>query len=320
MVAVVPCGRQLQNARRFALAIGPGRPLGGPTARLVTNGPSPGAIRPPPPPDAPRTCRRSARARPRPPGGWWPCSSRRSPAARPAPEGRGPPPSGRPGAAATVWSRTGPSLHGCPVAARGTDAVAPPCRPRGATATSRTMRERPLRDRGGHPGLHPPQRGVEAARSPPARRGCPTRSTTPSSSTWMRSASRTVDSRWAMTSVVRSRADVLERALDRGLGLVVDGRGGLVEHQDRRVAQDRPGDRQPLALPARELLAPLADDRVVALGERRDEVVRLGEAGGLLDRLGRRASGRRRRCSRARVPSNRNTSWLTQPIAPRSDR
>ena len=58
----------------------------------------------------------------------------------------------------------------------------------------------------------------------------------------MRWAWRTVESRWAITIVVRSGRHARERPLDGGLGLVVDRRGGLVEHEDGRVAQDRPGD------------------------------------------------------------------------------
>ena len=110
-----------------------------------------------------------------------------------------------------------------------------------------------------------------------------------------------------------------ERALDGRLGLVVHRGGGLVEHEDRRVAQDRPGDGEPLALAARQLLAPLADHRVVAVGQRCDEArgPRPGRRPARAPRRWRRA-GRRSRFSRT-VPWNRNTSWLTKPIAPRSD-
>src|ERR687898_803254 len=45
-------------------------------------------------------------------------------------------------------------------------------------------------------------------------------------------------------------------------------------------SEDRPRDRQPLALPARQLLAALADHRVVAVGQRGHELVGLGQAGG----------------------------------------
>ena len=48
------------------------------------------------------------------------------------------------------------------------------------------------------------------------------------------------------------------------LGLRVERAGRLVEHQHRRVAQDRAGDRDALLLAAGEAVAALADDRVVA--------------------------------------------------------
>src|SRR5579875_1220303 len=62
----------------------------------------------------------------------------------------------------------------------------------------------------------------------------------------------------------------VERLLDEPLGLGVERGGRLVEDEDRRVAEDRPRDRDPLLLAAREAVAALADDRVVALGERGD--------------------------------------------------
>ncbi len=69
------------------------------------------------------------------------------------------------------------------------------------------------------------------------------------------------------------------------LGLGVERGGGLVEDEDGRVAQDRPRDRDPLALAAREAVAALADDRVVTLGKIRDQLVDLRGACGLLDLL-----------------------------------
>ena len=77
----------------------------------------------------------------------------------------------------------------------------------------------------------------------------------------------------------------LERLLHRALGLRVERRGRLVEDEDRRVAQDRPRDRDALLLAAREAVAALADDRVVALGQRGDQLVDLRRARGLLDLL-----------------------------------
>ena len=57
----------------------------------------------------------------------------------------------------------------------------------------------------------------------------------------------------------------LEGVLDQPLGLGVQRRGRLVQDQDRGVLQEDARDGQPLLLPARELHAALADERVVAL-------------------------------------------------------
>ena len=69
-----------------------------------------------------------------------------------------------------------------------------------------------------------------------------------------------------------------ERVLDRGLGLAVERRGRLVEHEDRRVLEDDARERHALALPARELHPPLADMGIIAapplgIGEIEDEAV-----------------------------------------------
>ena len=50
----------------------------------------------------------------------------------------------------------------------------------------------------------------------------------------------------------------------------------FVEEQDRRVFQQSPGDRQPLLLSAGEQAAFVANDRLVALRLRHDEIVRVG--------------------------------------------
>ena len=62
------------------------------------------------------------------------------------------------------------------------------------------------------------------------------------------------------------RQDVrLDRGVDRGRG--------VVEDQHPRLADQRPGERDPLPLAPREGVAALADDRVVALGQLADEPV-----------------------------------------------
>ena len=94
-----------------------------------------------------------------------------------------------------------------------------------------------------------------------------------------------VAGRWAMISVVRPLHHLGERGADLVLLRRVDGRGRVVEDQHARVGEDRAGDRQPLALAAREREAVLAEQRVVAVGQLADEVVGAGE-------LARRARSR----------------------------
>ncbi len=77
--------------------------------------------------------------------------------------------------------------------------------------------------------------------------------------------------------------ELVERALDRGLGLVVDGRRRLVQDQDGRILQDGARQREPLALAARQLHAALAHRRAVALRQAADELVRLGRLRGAHD-------------------------------------
>ena len=77
---------------------------------------------------------------------------------------------------------------------------------------------------------------------------------------------------------------VVERGLHEALALGVERAGGLVEDQDRRVAEDRPGDGEPLALAAGEAHAALSDDRLVPLRQLADEAVGLGAAGGVSGR------------------------------------
>ena len=66
-------------------------------------------------------------------------------------------------------------------------------------------------------------------------------------------------------SVVRPRIRRSSALLDHRLVLGIDRGQRLVQHQDRRIAQHGAGDRDALALPARQLDAALADHRVVAV-------------------------------------------------------
>src|SRR5579875_936587 len=58
----------------------------------------------------------------------------------------------------------------------------------------------------------------------------------------------------------------VERALDERLRVAIEGARRFVEDQDPRIAQHRPGDRDPLPLPAGETNPTLTDDRLIASG------------------------------------------------------
>ena len=98
----------------------------------------------------------------------------------------------------------------------------------------------------------------------------------------MRSAWRTVDRRWAIT--IDRPAPATRARASAGWPPRSRCRPPTSPRPAPAAAgpQDRPGDRQALALAARQLLAALADHGVVALRQRRDELVGLGQPGGLL--------------------------------------
>src|SRR5579863_9721098 len=66
--------------------------------------------------------------------------------------------------------------------------------------------------------------------------------------------------------------------LDKRFGLGIEARGRFVQNQDARISEDGTRDRHPLFLPARELHATLADDRVVLLFEALRELIDAGNA------------------------------------------
>jgi len=67
--------------------------------------------------------------------------------------------------------------------------------------------------------------------------------------------------------------DTGQGLLNQPLGLRIQGRGRLVQDQDRRILEQGPGQGQPLALADGENAAALADQRVIALGKLGDEFV-----------------------------------------------
>ena len=87
--------------------------------------------------------------------------------------------------------------------------------------------------------------------------------------TRMTSAFRTVERRCAITKRGAALQEVREGPLDGVLGLRIERRGGFVQDEDARVAEDLARDRDPLALPRRQLHAALADAGLEALREAR---------------------------------------------------
>ena len=76
---------------------------------------------------------------------------------------------------------------------------------------------------------------------------------------------------------------------DRPFVLLVQAGGGLVQDEDRGLADRRPGDRDALALAVRERHAALTQHRVIALRQRLDEAGGVGETRRRLDRFRRGA-------------------------------
>ena len=67
--------------------------------------------------------------------------------------------------------------------------------------------------------------------------------------------------------------------LDQGLGAGVDGGGGLVQNQHRRVRHGSPGDGQQLPLALAQVGAVPGEDCVVPVGQAADEAVGVGQLG-----------------------------------------
>ncbi len=71
----------------------------------------------------------------------------------------------------------------------------------------------------------------------------------------------------------------LDGPLDLVLGGAVNGAGRVVQDQDARVGEQRAGDRDPLALAARQRHPALPDAGLIAVGKPGDKVVGLGGFG-----------------------------------------
>ena len=184
----------------------------------------------------------------------------------------------------------------------------------------RRLGDAPRRRRGPRRRSPGPESSIAVERQRAQSSSCvPASSTRPWSTTTMRSASDSDDRRCAMRIVVRSCAIRRSVAWISSSTRRVDRRGRVVEQQDLRVGEQRAGERDPLALTARQREALLADDRVVAVGEPQDELVRLGRRAPRprSPRRSRRAG--RRRCWRVIVSEKRNESSNTTPMLRRSE-
>src|SRR5689334_11064388 len=73
--------------------------------------------------------------------------------------------------------------------------------------------------------------------------------------------------------------DLLHVLLDDALALIVQRGCRLVEDEDARIGDERPRNRDALALPAGQGRAAFADDGVVAFGKLQDEIVRTRKPG-----------------------------------------
>ena len=92
-----------------------------------------------------------------------------------------------------------------------------------------------------------------------------------------------------MMKLVRPAHELIQRVLHEAFALAVERARRLVEDQDGGVFQDGARDGDALTLAAGELDAAFAHERLVALREPVDEVVRVGLARGVDDFLAARA-------------------------------
>ena len=159
--------------------------------------------------------------------------------------------------------------------------------------------------------------GVAAAGGQELRRGCPARRSGRASITRIRSASRIVDRRWAMTMAVRPARASASAACTSASEVGVEVGGGLVEDHHPRLGQQDPGDGQALALAAGEAGSPARPPRCRA----RRAATATRSASRACARASHSsssvASGRAKRRLSRTVSWNRWPSWVTRPSVPR---
>ena len=76
-----------------------------------------------------------------------------------------------------------------------------------------------------------------------------------------------------------------DAATDRFVGLVVEGREGVIKDEDLRFGSDGPGDAKALLLAAGEVAAALGDFGIIAVALAHDEAIGIGDFGGPADVL-----------------------------------
>ncbi len=127
--------------------------------------------------------------------------------------------------------------------------------------TARVRRPAPLPEPWARAACSPRSCPVDSARqrrrrAPSARRTLPCSAICPSRMTMIRSASRTVESRCAMTKVVRPSVRLRSAAWMRCSVVVVERTGGFIQDEDGSVLDHRTRDRQTLAFAARQATCP----------------------------------------------------------------
>lgn len=98
----------------------------------------------------------------------------------------------------------------------------------------------------------------------------------PFSSTMIALELRTVESRWAITKTVRPSHNSVHALLDEPLRSGIDGTGGLVEDQHRRLRYGRTGNGDELPLPLGQIAAVAVKHGVIAVRKTPDKGIRIG--------------------------------------------
>ena len=105
----------------------------------------------------------------------------------------------------------------------------------------------------------------------------PRPTTAPSSITTIWSASAIVATRCATISTVALAVTRFQRPSQPGIGDLVEGGEGVVEQIQVGTSDQRPGDREALALTTGDVGPPLSDRCVQSLGHGLDEIASLGD-------------------------------------------